>query len=728
MYVYHKWCNHVCLLSNPIQGRLSMKVFQKILFSEWIVAVLFCQLSLSSVQAQEVTGSHRIKWIRVGSLQSWFSNSGAEVEYGRRGRACCEQFDQADQFYWDAQFEFQDRVCSKGLWIGCKNFNDPVDGKTYTEKVISAGPRMADVTTQTMPEVFRMVGKFKAPTVFVDDMPASDNILNDKVDEYDENMKADRSVVTVLYTPLGLTITRKIYGFSQQYHDNYFIFDYVIKNTGIIDLEGTTVPKILEGVVFHLQQRYAPGFTSHLGGWEVSGNSSWGANTVHQIIGTDPNDPDFKYRAYYSWYHPHSQSPGFESDWGNPDHNAARALGAPAFIGGVTLHADTAPGDSTDDKTQPFTTKIVDADHFTSSNIDQTNRSVMTDKYRFMTAGHMEIVHADLIGDQFGDSDPINWSQAQGYGPYTLEPGDSVHIVQAEGLGGLNRALSQEIGTKWFNDDGPFDMPDGSTTDDRHAYKKAWIWTAEDSMMQLYERATANYQNDFKIPQPPPPPDLFEVKSGGDKITLTWSSSAESYEHFDGYELYRAKNRPDTLYDRIFYCDASDVANQFEDETAQRGFDYYYYIVTKDDGSQNDLSKRPLVSSKFWTMTNTPAYLRRPAETLLDSIVIVPNPFHIQARSIQFGNDSPDRIAFFGLPKFCTIRIYTERGDLVDTIEHVDGSGDELWDSVTSSLQVVVSGVYIAYIEVSEDIYDEATNELILRKGASTYRKFTIIR
>jgi hypothetical protein len=188
-------------------------------------------------------------------------------------------------------------------------------------------------------------------------------------------------------------------------------------------------------------------------------------------------------------------------------------------------------------------------------------------------------------------------------------------------------------------------------------------------------------------------------------------------------------NQPDTLYDLIFSCDASNVAHSFEDKTARRGFDYYYYIVTRDDGSLNDIKPGvPLVSSKFWTITNTPAYLRRPADTALDSIVVVPNPFHIGARAVQFGNDTPDRLAFFGLPKFCQIKIYTERGDLVDTIDHIDGSGDELWDSVTSSLQIVVSGVYIAYFEVTQDITDDETGELLLKKGASTYRKFVIIR
>jgi len=90
--------------------------------------------------------------------------------------------------------------------------------------------------------------------------------------------------------------------------------------------------------------------------------------------------------------------------------------------------------------------------------------------------------------------------------------------------------------------------------------------------------------------------------------------------------------------------------------------------------------------------------------------------------------NSPDRLAFYGLPGFCTIRIYTERGDLVETIDHQDGSGDELWSSITEARQIIVSGLYIAHIEVTRNITDEETGEVFYRKGEQTYRKFVVIR
>jgi hypothetical protein len=55
------------------------------------------------------------------------------------------------------------------------------------------------------------------------------------------------------------------------------------------------------------------------------------------------------------------------------------------------------------------------------------------------------------------------------------------------------------------------------------------------------------------------------------------------------------------------------------------------------------------------------------------------------------------------LPPVCTIRIYTEAGDLVRTIKHGVGdslpSGDEFWDQITDFNQEVVSGIYVAVVD-----------------------------
>ena len=96
-------------------------------------------------------------------------------------------------------------------------------------------------------------------------------------------------------------------------------------------------------------------------------------------------------------------------------------------------------------------------------------------------------------------------------------------------------------------------------------------------------------------------------------------------------------------------------------------------------------------------------------------------------RDLQFPGE-PDKLMFLNIPGHCIIKIYTERGDLIKTINHDDGSGDEVWNSVTSSRQVVVSGVYIAHFVVTEDYHDPDTNKIMYRKGQEAFRKFVIIR
>ena len=100
----------------------------------------------------------------------------------------------------------------------------------------------------------------------------------------------------------------------------------------------------------------------------------------------------------------------------------------------------------------------------------------------------------------------------------------------------------------------------------------------------------------------------------------------------------------------------------------------------------------------------------------LDLVRVVPNPYDIRSRAYQFGTSpqQADRIAFYGLPGVCTLKIFTERGDLIWQKEHTSGTGDELWNSTTTYGQVVASGIYILYVETPS--------------GQNVIRKFVIIR
>jgi hypothetical protein len=99
----------------------------------------------------------------------------------------------------------------------------------------------------------------------------------------------------------------------------------------------------------------------------------------------------------------------------------------------------------------------------------------------------------------------------------------------------------------------------------------------------------------------------------------------------------------------------------------------------------------------------------------LDLVRVVPNPYDSRARSLQFGTkiEEQDKIKFYGLPAACHLKIFTERGDLIYSINHA-GTGDETWYCTTSSGQIVASGIYILAVEEPN--------------GQKIFRKFVIIR
>ncbi len=656
------------------------------------------------------------KWIAVGELHNWYSEEGCEIELGRTGQIP----DQQDGLRWPAQFSFQDMQAAKGLWIGTTNFDDPQaePSKVYDYKVVHVGPRgPVNTKTEILIQDFKMYGKYPHPKVTVDQFSASKLEYMDIVDSVDATMSADRRLYNVINTSMGITMTRNIRAFSNQNHNNYFIYDYVFENTGIYDVAGNTINTTLTGVYFMFQYRYA---VSREGGPYGSGgnwlpqNTSWGRNTVNEVIGENPADGEI--RALYAWHGLHSQSADGHDNIGGPYYGAGGDghLSAQQFVGVVTIHADKSTTDSSDDLSQPASTWYLGSDAEITKNNDQFNATKMLARYEYMEKGHPDLSHAEDVGNGYADlwgTDAGGYSQTQSFGPYTIAPGEKIHLVMAEGVAGLSRDKNYEIGRNWLNNT-PGLNPDGSAPTDKDEYKDKWVFTGEDSLLQTFHRAIETYDANYDIPEPPPPPDEFTVTSGGDQIKLSWSNSAETHPGFMGYKVFRAIHQPDTTYEEIFSCDLDNLTNEFSDVKAQRGFNYYYYIVSYDDGNTN--GGTPLYSGKYYTMTAKGASLKRQPGLTLDAIRVVPNPFNIKARDLQYGVSGANRIFFYDIPAVCTIRIYTERGDLIYTIEHTNNSGDESWDGITEYRQLVVSGIYIAHFETPD--------------GRSTYRKFIVIR
>ena len=715
-------------------------IFNKLIL---IIASLF-----SSVLAQEV------KWMSIGDLHNWYSAAGCEIEVGRTGQVS----DQQDGLRYPAFYRVQDNQAAKGLWLGASNFFDPIVNKTYEKKVVHAGPRHLDIENETIPIDISMDGKYDHPSVLVDNDPATNLQYLDDVDNIDPSLPSDRRINNNVQTSLGVKMKRTIYAFTHPDHQNYHIQEYVFTNNGCFDKDcNTTFEQTVEGFQVYFQYRYAISREGMVydGNW-LPQSAAWGHNTMNDVIGENPDNPasnDQFYddgrimRAFYSWQGYHSDA-SFDNI-GGPNAPGEGHLGAAQFVGVVTLHADKSPSDNSDDIYQPSTTWFITSDDPSTSGNDQFNETKSINEYtNYMTVGHPEQSQAEIVGsgnaNQFNDprtgSNPGGTSQGIGFGPYTLAPGESIRIVLAEAASGINREMCYIVGQNWKNDVFTDNYPISSELhthmlnqynrgSGKNLYKNSWVFTGADSIIQTFKRAKYNFdlmESGQSLPETPRPPSIFNVTSGGDRIIIDWTNEAESSPGFDGYNLYRLKFKPDTTlfaYNvnqgllspldesiaTIWQLDAGQY--EFQDVTAERGFDYFYFLEAFDNGT-NDV--KILNSSKFYTITNKAASLKRPAGESFEDIRVVPNPYHISSRDFQYGVSAPDRLMFLNIPPKCKIRIFTERGDLIDTIEHTDGSGDEAWNSITSSRQVIVSGLYIAHFEVPGE--------------GSTIRKFTVVR
>ncbi|GJQ62969.1 MAG: hypothetical protein SCALA702_20220 [Melioribacteraceae bacterium] len=651
------------------------------------------------VVTNSISNAQTAKWMAVGSINNWYSETGSEIEHGLVAR-------QQYGLQWPAIYRYQDSQAAKGLWLGATDFTDE-NGIFYPFKVVHIGPRVSGAN-EIFPIRLEMVSRFDAPTVTVDGVTTYLQPVTNDLDN-DPTMPYDRMIINEVNSQLGITMIRKIYAFSQSFHDNYIVHDVTYVNTGNtdddadIELPNNTVTD------FYAFYQYRLAINQNTR-YVIGNGTGWGMNTMLDTRGDGvKNDGDANFRAQYAWhgkFPPFTQYDNIGGPIWAPDGTAYTTegdtlgrLGATQFVGVVTLHADTSPADQTDDPGQPSTTSYVDSDHPLTSNNDAYNNVKMAQEYGWMSLGHMAPRHADKVEPSGNFLQPVGdpalgtsggFSAANGYGPYTLAPGDSIRIVWAEGAHGLSREKSLLYGSQYKR--GEIDA----------LTKNQYVFQGKDSLFMTFDRAIENFNSGYNIPQPPLPPKFFEINSGGDRISLSW----ELYDDVDGppiagFEIYRATGQYDSTYYLIRKATADE--REYDDTDLERGVNYYYYIVsvgfpTDNDGTGNTPAGA-LKSNRYYTQTYDPANLKRPAGTSLSQVRVVPNPYIISSdqNALLFPGEQ-DKLAFFNIPGDCTIQIFTEIGEKIHEIDHNDGSGDAYWNCVTSSNQIVVSGIYIAVI------------------------------
>ncbi|MGK9476078.1 hypothetical protein [Melioribacter sp. OK-6-Me] len=548
----------------------------------------------------------------------------------------------------------------------------------------------------------------------------------------------------------GIEMHRKILAWSQNYNDNYIIFEVTFENKSnftfdslYIKMEGNGANSYYsKGITPTVPSNERPNLTrvwNHYYGGRIGDT----ARVFYQYSADDPDKPG--------------------DDMGAPIVTQdGRLLFSDIYFYSI-LHASkqpfTNPADDVDDFLQPRITYAATATRIPYN----VENDIYGSKNFWALAGGFSD-YFPMTGNVWpethhgGNSDELNtydYSDYPGgtkqganpmmvsvFGPYVkFEPGQKIRIVYASGIAGLSYQKAIEVGKKWLNKtlENPPNMPDPEKgwlpkefafpldATEMDKIKDRWISSGIDSVMLTAYRAKWNFEHNYKIPQAPPPPSELTVTGYGDGVEIKWSCpDAEAMPNFAGYRIMRRVSNQDTVfYETIYDSDANDRALEhvYKDQSVLYGAQYYYYVQSKARIDKNDpnadpttrgkmlYSSRVLVPNIFWV--NPP----RPSSDDLSKVRIVPNPYNINDPLLKtYGFTDQRGIIFFNLPGTCTIKIFTEHGDLVQTIVHDDParSGSVTWDMLTSSQQVISSGVYIAVIEKPN--------------GELAYHKFVVVR
>lgn len=685
------------------------------------------------------------KWLRVGSY--WFPvvDSGDQGEgnigWGTLGLYYYHGFTRSE---WSTKANF----------ISSQNWTDTL-GVNYSVMVTGNGQWETDETSIMMPipdadgftmQVYR---KHTPPEIWVDGFPLHDPYPRN-TDEHLETSNeipgnADIMVSSTIRSNMGITIEQRAWAYSQQNHDDYIVTEWILTNTGNADFDDDIEypNQILDSVYTFRQLRWAENqdfrdlFGSEYGGFQTD---------------------TLRIPAYG---YPTRQEGAAWDNTGDTEQNGR--IEDPSFRGEAVIHADVSVDDDSDAPWQPQMTGIQDVDlpfvvrH--PQGMSQSDWALLYQTSKFgllpydgsaeyteedgIWPGTHHSIRFDERGHKYAqDYENFGWALAGIYsiGPYTMEPGDDFRIVWAEVVGSISYDKGLEVGAAWLagNSEETVPFPGVENLPERYILyddlaptendknKDRWVFSSLDSMHQTAYAAKWASENNWVIPEPPAAPSVI-VNSRPEAIEISWN-----YDRLGGvpgnvagYRVYRAVGSADTTWNLI--ADVGLTSN-FDDVTAARGRAYYYHVAAYDDGSSgvgvNGVSE-VLESGRYLNRTTFPAHLTRPAGSLED-VRVVPNPFNINALDLQFVGE-PDKILFVNTPGYCIIDIYTESGDLVKTIVHDDGSGDQSWGvlseehMVSTDGQITVSGLYLARIEET----DKSSGE---RTGNATVVKFLIVR
>lgn len=257
-----------------------------------------------------------------------------------------------------------------------------------------------------------------------------------------------------------------------------------------------------------------------------------------------------------------------------------------------------------------------------------------------------------------------------------------------------------------------------------------------DAIITNSRQALAMFNADFRGPAAPDAPN-FTLEPMNHAVKIAWDDIAESSidpisleKEFEGYRIWRS-------FDGLNFTMIADFdlvndlgfnkglpgknANgmyEFVDTGVPNLVQIMYAVTAYDNGDNGDGIYHPeqdratggvgeLESSRGVERLQTVIAGSKPKSKLAD-VYVVPNPYVGSSEFERFGSfdadlnrSFPKAIKFVNLPAEARIQIFTLAGDLVQEIEHNNGSGIEAWNLRTRLNQEAVAGIYLYRIEAN---------------------------
>jgi len=296
-------------------------------------------------------------------------------------------------------------------------------------------------------------------------------------------------------------------------------------------------------------------------------------------------------------------------------------------------------------------------------------------------------------------------------GPLTLSAFGSINIVFAEVVGEMDRAKIVEGGVE------NIDLLATASLESLRTHVSAAKELFANNLMPLHH--------------PPMTPtdgeNSLQLTSEPGQIVIEWPPIPDTYRDpgnftndFAGYRIYRSNYFTIGPWSLIADIpkDSAEIVDgyvRYIDDNLSSGVGNYYCVTSYDiDGYESG----KVNNNRF------PVYaMMAPNEDFPKNVYVVPNPF--RQHSGLLGQGERYRMEFIGIPAKCKIKIYTVAGDLLQEIDHDDGSGSEAWGSILrDNYQLnkwalgVAPGVYVFLVE----------SRVSGQKGKTHIGKFAIVK